>query len=62
MAEQAPIIEQGGHMPSFNNSPHPMAVVTSAVNIVKGIASALLHLSGQKSNQIKKTINKRKAS
>jgi len=56
MAEQAPIIEQGGHPPSFGNSPHPMAVVTAAVNTVKGVVAALLHLTDKKSNVIKKTI------
>jgi hypothetical protein len=60
MAEQAPIIEQGGHAPSFGNSPHPMAVVSAAVNAIKGIAAALLHLSGQKSTTIKNTLKTRK--
>jgi len=61
MAEQAPIIEQGGHSPSFGNSPHPMAVVTAAVNAIKGIASAILHLSGQKSTAVKKSLKPRKS-
>jgi len=60
MAEQAPIIEQGGHTPSFSSSPHPMAVVTAAVNAIKGIAAAILHLSGQKSTQIKTSLKSRK--
>jgi len=60
MVEQEPIIEQGGRTPSFANSPHPMAVVAAAVNAIKGIAAALLHLSGQKSTKIKNTIKTRK--